>query len=295
MAINKVVYGENTLIDLTDTTATADKILTGYGAYGADGVWMNGTATAGGGSVTQDQDGFIVLPPTGGGGGGLYPWLSSGAEKVGTLVNKAINLSTDTTYDSWTASTTAGTILDASATDEYTFTGDLSAYDFVFITQGLIEPKYIAGTPMTKTTYRVAQIFIQYFYGYAGSTSTSVIINDSVNYQAYVSNVSNMNIQFFYDSSGVKGARNATQCGACYMSSTPSYTGSLSGTTLTVPIRFPAFYAKCDGNRFATERKAQVDSANTNYLLTVDAYKIPRENGVFGHWVKQMCAYLNGE
>lgn len=69
MAINKVVYGENTLIDLTDTTATADKILTGYGAYGADGVWMNGTATAGG-SVTQDQDGFIVLPPTGGGGGG---------------------------------------------------------------------------------------------------------------------------------------------------------------------------------------------------------------------------------
>lgn len=69
MAINKVVYGENTLIDLTDTTATADKILTGYGAYGADGVWMNGTATAGG-SVTQDQDGFIVLPSTGGGGGG---------------------------------------------------------------------------------------------------------------------------------------------------------------------------------------------------------------------------------
>lgn len=69
MAINKVVYGENTLIDLTDTTATADKILTGYGAYGADGVWMNGTATAGG-SVTQDQDGFIVLPPDGGGGGG---------------------------------------------------------------------------------------------------------------------------------------------------------------------------------------------------------------------------------
>ena len=44
MAINKVVYGNTTLVDLTGTTATSDKILTGYGAYGKDGVWMNGSA-----------------------------------------------------------------------------------------------------------------------------------------------------------------------------------------------------------------------------------------------------------
>lgn len=49
MAVNKVVYGTTILVDLTDTTATADKILAGYGAYGADGVWMNGTAAGGGG------------------------------------------------------------------------------------------------------------------------------------------------------------------------------------------------------------------------------------------------------
>ena len=49
MAVNKVVYGNTTLIDLTDTTATANKILRGYGAFGADGVWMDGTADPGGG------------------------------------------------------------------------------------------------------------------------------------------------------------------------------------------------------------------------------------------------------
>lgn len=65
--VNKVVYGGDTLIDLTDATATADKILQGYTAYGADGQKLTGTATGGGGSVTQDQDGFIVLPPDGGG------------------------------------------------------------------------------------------------------------------------------------------------------------------------------------------------------------------------------------
>lgn len=43
MAVNKVVYGGNTLIDITDTTVTADKILSGYGAYGANGSWIDGS------------------------------------------------------------------------------------------------------------------------------------------------------------------------------------------------------------------------------------------------------------
>lgn len=66
--VNKVQLADGTsLIDISDTTATADKILQGYTAYGADGQKLTGTATGGGGSVTQDQDGFIVLPPDGGG------------------------------------------------------------------------------------------------------------------------------------------------------------------------------------------------------------------------------------
>ena len=43
MAISKVIYGGNTLIDLTADTITADKILTGYKAHGADGEPIIGT------------------------------------------------------------------------------------------------------------------------------------------------------------------------------------------------------------------------------------------------------------
>lgn len=67
MAINKVQYGNSVLIDLTDTTAEASDVLLGKYFYGKDGVKTLGTGTGGGGSVTQDQDGFIVLPPDGGG------------------------------------------------------------------------------------------------------------------------------------------------------------------------------------------------------------------------------------
>ncbi len=45
MAVSKVVYGGNTLIDLTGDTVVADKLLAGYKAHGADGEVVNGTCT----------------------------------------------------------------------------------------------------------------------------------------------------------------------------------------------------------------------------------------------------------
>lgn len=45
MAINKVIFGDETLIDLSADTVTADKVLTGVKAYGADGEPITGTCS----------------------------------------------------------------------------------------------------------------------------------------------------------------------------------------------------------------------------------------------------------
>lgn len=45
MAINKVIYGGNVLIDLTSDTVTADKVLYGYTFHGKDGAAATGTLT----------------------------------------------------------------------------------------------------------------------------------------------------------------------------------------------------------------------------------------------------------
>ena len=45
MAISKVIYGGETLIDLTADTVTADKLLKGAKAHGADGEVINGACT----------------------------------------------------------------------------------------------------------------------------------------------------------------------------------------------------------------------------------------------------------
>ena len=45
MAISKVIFGGETLIDLTADTIKADKLLKGYTAHGADGEVINGACT----------------------------------------------------------------------------------------------------------------------------------------------------------------------------------------------------------------------------------------------------------
>ena len=69
--VNKVNLADGTtILDISDTTATADKILQGYGAYGADGAWIDGTAIAGAGSAititdTTDASGGTIRTITG--------------------------------------------------------------------------------------------------------------------------------------------------------------------------------------------------------------------------------------
>lgn len=45
MAINKVIYGGETLLDLTPLTVTKDKVLNGFTFVGNDGVQDTGTCT----------------------------------------------------------------------------------------------------------------------------------------------------------------------------------------------------------------------------------------------------------
>ena len=45
MAVNKVVYGTSVLVDLTEDTVTADKMLAGYTAHDKSGNQVTGNVT----------------------------------------------------------------------------------------------------------------------------------------------------------------------------------------------------------------------------------------------------------
>ena len=72
MAVSKVIYGQNTLIDLTNDTVTADKVLSGYTGHDASGQAFEGTyvPSEGGGSLEEkavnfyDYDGELLYAYT---------------------------------------------------------------------------------------------------------------------------------------------------------------------------------------------------------------------------------------
>lgn len=80
MAISKIVYGGNTLIDLTGDTVVATKLLTGYTAHGADGELITGTCNFD--ANTQDataSDAEILSGKTA---------YVRGVKKTGTMPNR---------------------------------------------------------------------------------------------------------------------------------------------------------------------------------------------------------------
>ena len=80
MAYNKVIYGGNVLIDLTEDTISADKLLSGYTAHGKDGNGITGTCNFD--ANTQDANATAAQILTGSSG------YVKGAKVSGTMANK---------------------------------------------------------------------------------------------------------------------------------------------------------------------------------------------------------------
>lgn len=64
MAVNKVIYNGNTLIDLTSDTVVASAIVGNKKAFRADGVQVTGQEMAGATVYQYGQKGYLFIPET---------------------------------------------------------------------------------------------------------------------------------------------------------------------------------------------------------------------------------------
>ena len=89
--INKVIYGGNTLIDLTSDTVTADKILSGYTAHAASGAPITGSCSYD--ADTSDATAAVAEVLT------TKTFYKNGSKLTGTMPNRGAVTGTISTVD----------------------------------------------------------------------------------------------------------------------------------------------------------------------------------------------------
>lgn len=126
MAFSKITVNGVTNMDVTETTATSDKILTGYGCVGADGVWIDGSYTVPTPKTASDVtvSGAIVTIPAGAYSSQVQKSVATGTAGTptatkGTVSNHSISVTPSVTNTTGYISggTKTGTAVSVSASE----------------------------------------------------------------------------------------------------------------------------------------------------------------------------------
>lgn len=195
---------------------------------------------------------------------------------------ETLNLSSDTSYDSWTPTTTntsiksAGTAraacnvtLTDSETTDYALMGVCALHTIIAYPEGTA---YAKGYSMHKTIYGIAHYApVQNFGGYEDANYGFTW------YGAY-------GRQIYYSSASATSLYNATSYGLGMTGVTWGASSVTSTSTRTVGFTRPAVYARCHSTYFSTAAAAAVDSANTVIKCDYRIYKFPKAESPLYHF-----------
>lgn len=232
-------------------------------------------------------NGVLVTGTSSGGGGGSYPWFGPNTIKDYTKTI-TINLKNDTSWDSWTASTTSSSILAAPTTNDFSYSFDRSLYDITIVTQVVTNYVYVSNPTKKNLPISTGRLDVWWYHGYPDTYDDAQ--NYTVSNGAYISYA--LSRHYYYSTSSPKKSVSSSNYGA-YAYASPSYGTSSSGNTVTVGYKRPSIYARCSNTQFATGRKGDIDSEETNIVITVDIYKTPRNNYSTTVLFNEMFANMN--
>jgi len=198
------------------------------------------------------------------------------------------NLKDDTTFNSWTASTTAGTLLSGPTFGTFTAT-DLTQYEYVILYDCGLCLKYNAGATLKVMPHTYSFIYTVLIHrhptsltGWRGNTWTTNSYSGTSNY--YLA---------YYKSDGTETIA-ATTYGVYFTSTAPTLS-STSSASPTITVKSPNVVARCSTTYFATARKTEIDSENSKFFSRARVYRVNKGAYQTAVWHRMVDAFNEAE
>ena len=150
MAINKIVYNGDTLVDLTEDTITSSNLLSGITAHNKSGEQITGECTydsnttdanATQSDIVNGKTAYVNRNKVT--GNYLWNWKGFKPEFMGQVYSLSTTLD-KTNFPNWTPSSTASAIKSSSNAD--TFVADMTNYEYLLEWKFKCKAAYQAGT-----------------------------------------------------------------------------------------------------------------------------------------------------
>ena len=239
--VNKIVYGQTTLLDLTQDTVAADKLELGYTAHDRSGALITGTHE--------------------------YNAFGDRAELIQSYGPIDIAFE-DTNFSDWTPSTTAGTILTQS--DYATIQLDMANYEYML--KWKISTTFVPRSGAELVSMPILQCNTVPIFLFKRPNNSANIKNQVYNYNASLVGTQ-INVIRYYNASGTNAITPTTSNGVySSTSSTVAYSSTASNTP-TLTIRRPGIVVKCSSAYLSESSAAMLDLENTVIRFSAELYR----------------------
>lgn len=218
-----------------------------------------------------------------------WDWRGVGAEQVSVVYPKTTVALKDTTFPSWTASTTASAIVAATSLTAVTI--DLANYEYLIKWEYLFQAEYNSGVTKKNIVYRTSAELWQLILKRANTVAEISSSSNSAN--ACITLFSAPLTVYYGSTTNTLTYTHAISYGIYPAVQTATFSSGTSNSP-KLTIKTPAINARCNSSVMATARAGELDQDNSKYTLKGTLYRVNK--GAMARLLFEDCygIYNNG-
>lgn len=197
-----------------------------------------------------------------------WAWLGSEVEPLGTIYEEEMVLD-DTNFPSWSASTTAGSVL--ATANVGTISANMAEYEYFLHWECRVDVVTNSGATLKAQIIRECQSAWQSCFRRPNSLANIQSANFAGNTCLTMFSAP---LLHYYNTSGTQTYTFANTYGI-YQALQAATFSSTTSNTPTITVKRPVLTARCNASYFATGRKAEIDTANSTVKFICKAYRVP--------------------